>query len=76
MKFIEVRPENCRCPILKPNKCICKKRAFGVSTKKNVSLGMIEWNKKWKCYTFNSWEETQYSEDCLVEIVDFLKVLK
>jgi len=44
--------------------------------KYNEYLGNLEYNKKWKCWELLPANETGWTEECLVDVVDFIKQLK
>ena len=38
-------------------------------------LGMIDWEKKWKCYEFQPEHATGFDAECLRDIANFLEEL-
>lgn len=47
-----------------------------LNNKSNNSLGLIEWEQKWRQYIFSSsGSDIIFSVGCLLDIVDFLKQL-
>ena len=38
------------------------------------SVGIVEYYKKWKTWTFEPMNDTLYDSKCLIEISDFLKI--
>lgn len=43
---------------------------------RNINLGEIKWNCRWRKYCFYSIDDIVFDEKCLMEIVNFLNKLK
>lgn len=46
------------------------------NNKTNDLLGEFHFNKKWKCYEFWPCGMTAFTDDCLADIIDFIKQLE
>ena len=52
------------------------KAAYVVENNKSgATLGFIEWYPQWRQYVFSPLDAI-FSQDCLLDIVDFIKLLK
>ncbi len=43
--------------------------------KEETELGLLEYNKSWKQWTWQQMEDIEMSWDCLQEVIDFIKKL-
>lgn len=42
----------------------------------HIVLGTIEWYEKWYQYCYFPFDNTVYSQDCMMDIVEFIKRMK
>ena len=52
-----------------------KTAVFSCDNHSGESLGYIEWNNRWRQYTFTPLACTIYSRSCLLDIADFIHKL-
>ncbi len=46
------------------------------NNKSNIELGVIKWHPSWRQYCYFPTVQAVYSNDCLLNIIDFINQLK